>query len=114
MAHSCETKASSALQSFLLVNSLCPRLPCLTTALGTASEICEGELGPSCTRLCGNVCADDTSDEKSKAVSLLSSSYSGYASVAQVRQRCWGFLFSAVTITFFSPEYSLQLEFILF
>lgn len=34
VAHSCETKASSALQSFLLVNSHHPRLPGPTTAPG--------------------------------------------------------------------------------
>lgn len=107
-----KTKARSALQSFLLGNSLRPRLPCPTTAPGTAPEIHEGDLRSPRTHLCGNICADDTSNEKSKAVSLLSSSYCRYTSAAQVRQRCWGLFFSAMTTTFFSPEYSLQLNFL--
>lgn len=82
--------------------------------LEMVSVIYEGELGSSRTRLCGDVCADDTSNEKSKAVSLLSSAHCRYRSTAQGRWSCWGLFLSATTITFIPPEYSLQLNFLFY
>lgn len=75
-------------------------------------ETCEGEMESLSTHPCGNVRADYTSSETSKAISLLSSSHcSRYASAGQVRQR-WR-LFSAKITTSppTHPEFTVQLLF---